>query len=585
MQDEIDNKANIDGYYEMLTAGAADNLTGRGDGVGAKFIYRTAGGTESIADGEARINNIKGNTLVWNQLIQSIAITRTANGVTATLDGTGKVLATGTADENGVSVIVANPNTIPIISSHKYLLRGAPSGSSNSTYYLITTNVTVWGGSQNRRDIGNGCILTAQESGNVGVNFGALNGQTVDVAFYPQLFDLTRMFGAGNEPATVEAFEALFPESYYPYDAGSLLNVNMEGVRTVGFNQWDEEWERGQFDGNGVPTANDNVIRSKNFIPVFGNTSYYFNTAGQTAYIRQYDDNKNFIGTRTAVSNSVFTTDAAARYVRFNLSSGYGKTYNNDICINLSWSGYRNGEYEEHWQQERHIPVSDYFPDGMKSAGAVYDELTAHKAIQRIGELVLTGNESGVSLYSYSDYTGFAFQNKIPDTSSYIRAPYVSADFGHGNGEQVPNNNQFAWLGVGNRSVYLLWANCPYSTVQELQNWLTSRYEAGNPVKFYYPIAEPVETEILPELNLTYKVSDFGTEEIMHTGETAPVPMQIAYGVNAVDTIRNLPVNYISHASFLQFISAIESHFNVTITETYDGDHECYTYSITANGE
>jgi hypothetical protein len=104
-------------------------------------------------------------------------------------------------------------------------------------------------------------------------------------------------------------------------------------------------------------------------------------------------------------------------------------------------------------------------------------------------------------------------------------------------------------------------------------------------VMFCYELAEPVETEITPELNLTYKVSDFGTEEIVVAAgeQTAPVCMQIVYGLNAVDTIRRLPVEYISHKSFLQFISAIESHFNVTITETYDSDNERYNYSIATN--
>jgi len=31
-------------------------------------------------------------------------------------------------------------------------------------------------------------------------------------------FDLTEMFGAGNEPSTVEEFKALFPNDYYPFD-------------------------------------------------------------------------------------------------------------------------------------------------------------------------------------------------------------------------------------------------------------------------------------------------------------------------------------------------------------------------------
>ena len=58
--------------------------------------------------------------------------------------------------------------------------------------------------------------------------------------------DLTLMFGSGNEPSTVEEFEALFPEAYYPYNAGELISNNAEAVESVGFNLWDEEYEVGR---------------------------------------------------------------------------------------------------------------------------------------------------------------------------------------------------------------------------------------------------------------------------------------------------------------------------------------------------
>ena len=38
--------------------------------------------------------------------------------------------------------------------------------------------------------------------------------------------DLTEMFGAGNEPSTVEEFRALFPLDYYAYNAGERTCVS-----------------------------------------------------------------------------------------------------------------------------------------------------------------------------------------------------------------------------------------------------------------------------------------------------------------------------------------------------------------------
>ena len=44
------------------------------------------------------------------------------------------------------------------------------------------------------------------------------------------VFDLTAMFGAGYEPATVAEFEALFPESYYANNTGTLLPLRLSGL-------------------------------------------------------------------------------------------------------------------------------------------------------------------------------------------------------------------------------------------------------------------------------------------------------------------------------------------------------------------
>ncbi len=47
------------------------------------------------------------------------------------------------------------------------------------------------------------------------------------------IFDLTVMFGSGNEPASVEEFEAMFPNDYYPYNAGEVVSAGVTDV-TVG---------------------------------------------------------------------------------------------------------------------------------------------------------------------------------------------------------------------------------------------------------------------------------------------------------------------------------------------------------------
>ena len=54
---------------------------------------------------------------------------------------------------------------------------------------------------------------------------------TVDnVTMRMNIFDLTQMFGVGNEPSTPEEFEAMFPADYYPYNAGELMSAPVNEV-------------------------------------------------------------------------------------------------------------------------------------------------------------------------------------------------------------------------------------------------------------------------------------------------------------------------------------------------------------------
>lgn len=66
---ELPKMAKKDGYYENLGAGYAKSMLGTGASVPAELTRRTAGGTADIASGVASFKSIKGNTIVWNQLV------------------------------------------------------------------------------------------------------------------------------------------------------------------------------------------------------------------------------------------------------------------------------------------------------------------------------------------------------------------------------------------------------------------------------------------------------------------------------------------------------------------------------------
>lgn len=108
-----------------------------------------------------------------------------------------------------------------------------------------------------------------------------------------------------------------------------------ESVETydTGVNVWDEEWEVGGYNVNtGAAVGAASRIRSKNFIPVIPNATYYSPVSNGLARIF-FDADKNYLEGAWVVSPT-FTVPANAHYMKFNTGDAYGNTYNNDISIN-----------------------------------------------------------------------------------------------------------------------------------------------------------------------------------------------------------------------------------------------------------
>ena len=126
-------------------------------------------------------------------------------------NGDGLIVANGTCTGDRASY-----NIIPwtaVNPAAKFLICGCPHGGSESTYKIWDTNY------QSYKDFGEGCVTGDMEAYSIWINIKS--GTTVrDLVFKPQFFNLTKMFGAGNEPATPEEFWTYFDHKLYPYNAG-----------------------------------------------------------------------------------------------------------------------------------------------------------------------------------------------------------------------------------------------------------------------------------------------------------------------------------------------------------------------------
>ena len=117
-----------------------------------------------------------------------------------------------------------------------------------------------------------------------------------------------------------------------------------------GSNIWDEEWENGGINHTtGVNSTSTTLVRSKNYIPCQPSTAYYYVCTGQGGkmFVHYYSSEKTFLSYVEVNNNNAFTTPQDAYYIRFNMSTGYPSSYNNDIAINYpstvtTYSPYEN---------------------------------------------------------------------------------------------------------------------------------------------------------------------------------------------------------------------------------------------------
>lgn len=187
----------------------------------------------------AAINEIGGKTVVWNQLLTVLnsSQSKTLNGVSLVdnRDGTYTV-STETGGATADAAFSFTKTVANLQAGHKYLYRCTPAGGSLTTYYAYLVNNSILPAG---RDIGNGFFYSPTGSSVVWEVIFVVSGAviTTPIVFKPRLFDLTLMFGAGNEPSTVAEFEAMFPAEYYAYDAGTLKSAGVTEVESEGVNK------------------------------------------------------------------------------------------------------------------------------------------------------------------------------------------------------------------------------------------------------------------------------------------------------------------------------------------------------------
>lgn len=211
-----------------------DALWKLNQGISYEFQTDEAEAYQKTVPSGAKVANVKsigGKTIVWNQIFDKSFYKSnfSSNGITFTVNEDGGFTLNGTAT-TGFNI---TNEEISLKKQHKYLMKYGNT-PQNADLWIRTNfpNTEVF-----KDDNGKGVIFEPSNDSTWYMYFALAASVTFENAKYHiNIFDLTQMFGAGNEPSTPEEFEAMFPGDYYPYNAGEPMSAPVNEVVEQGRN-------------------------------------------------------------------------------------------------------------------------------------------------------------------------------------------------------------------------------------------------------------------------------------------------------------------------------------------------------------
>lgn len=510
LKEELTSKA--DKTALVKTDRKLDALWKLNQGISYEFQTDDAEAYQKMVQSGAKVASIKsigGKTIVWNQLLGTgYEDTKTANGITFTNNGDGSITIDGTAATDATFQINKNKSFV-LCSGHKYLwnvgaiVNGVSIGNNNYTKFY-KRDISAWDATLGKYN-GYNCIKVA-------------NGTTVsNLTIRPRLFDLTLMFGLGNEPSTPEEFEDMFPADYYPHNAGELMSVPVNEVMEQGKNLFDQNKESNLLR---CSLDRDNIVKTDvSLHPILKIDGLKIGTT----YTISYNTALKTSLSSSMLLYSLSTKEATYPSGDFKHEVGTGKT---DYNVKLSFSAPQETMYFigsimpetiSKFQVEESSSITEYKPyrktshtipsvvleldgygDGIDNV-CNYVDWENKKYHKRIGRYVVTGDEQFYSNPTYiGDNSSNAYMNMDIGQKQSVDAKLISnkllylkwcwsTDQPY---EAICLNSTQIHIRILNSSLGITNEASPVETQNATKKYCKNLHESGDPIIIYYELAE-----------------------------------------------------------------------------------------------
>lgn len=457
---------------------------------------------------EAKINTLGGMSYKSENLavLQDVAQTTLPSGIIYKVEN-GTIIITGTSTSE--STIELRIDFSPVSMNGSYTFKCFNNTIISKTIYLINNA----GNTYNQ-------ALNMSGSQNPSSTFTLSTGSLYRIVIYI----------ASNEECNYVIKPMLVSGSTEPTEFkrgfDGIRDIAPTSVESVGFNIWDEEWELGGIDTNtGLNETDNNRIRSKNYIPVLPNSTYYYKLNGQIFF---YDENQTSIGAYNvgvfSIDNTTFTTPSNAKYVRFRV---LGVTYNNDICINIS-NVSLNGTYKSYFTASLLIPAQvqalDGYGWGVNDTCYNYIDFNSKKFIKKVGRVDLGSLDwsvinDGIMNSSIINNMITGLQTGLPN----IMCANYTTD---------TDSNVFSK--TTDKTITIQYTQKKIFIYDSAYTDATAFKTAMSGVYLYYELATPVETDISAYLTTNKITVEGGGSLTMENTYGASVPSDVDYLIEEV---------------------------------------------------